>query len=171
MPTIRLANVDDAVVIAQIHVWSWQQAYSGLLPQAFLDSLEPADRVDRWRAMLDEQGASANATLVLVDDGRVQGFAHVGPSRDDDAGDGVGEVVSMYLRPQVWRRGYGRLLMSEACDTLTDAGFVKATLWVLAGNARAIGFYESSGWTADGTTKLATIANMPVTEARYRRGL
>jgi hypothetical protein len=41
--------------------------------------------------------------------------------------------------------------------------------WVPDGNARAIGFYERTGWRADGTRKPDTLADLPVIELRYRR--
>ena len=41
--------------------------------------------------------------------------------------------------------------------------------WVVAGNARARGLYESEGWTDDGVSKLGTIADgVTVAETRYR---
>src|SRR4051812_32284506 len=52
----------------------------------------------------------------LVDGGEVVGFTGFGPSRDDDAGADVGEVTSIYLAPQRWGRGGGRLLMRTAVD-------------------------------------------------------
>ena len=37
---IRAARVEDAAQIAAVHVRSWQSAYRGLLPQAYLDGLD-----------------------------------------------------------------------------------------------------------------------------------
>ena len=36
------------------HVRTWQAAYAGLIPQDYLDSMEPAQREPAWRRRLDE---------------------------------------------------------------------------------------------------------------------
>jgi hypothetical protein len=51
---IRAARVTDAPQIALVHVRSWQFAYRGLLPQVYLDGLDPAQRVGRWERSLAE---------------------------------------------------------------------------------------------------------------------
>ena len=56
----------------------------------------------------------------------------------------------------------------EALDDFAAAGYAQATLWVLAGNARAIRFYERAGWSPDGARKQDTIGDDAVTELRYR---
>ncbi len=170
--TIRVASADDVAALAQIHVLSWQQAYRGLLPDEYLDSLRWTQRIARWRELIAGQDPPGSATLVVAEDDEVLGFAHVGPTRDDDnRGKAVGELVSIYLRPDAWGRGLGRGLLGDAIALLKQAGNLTATLWVLEGNARAIRFYESNGWTPDGARKQATIAGHPVTEIRYRIGL
>jgi hypothetical protein len=52
-----------------------------------------------------------------------------------------------------------------------EAGYTAATLWVLDGNRRARRFSEAAGWSVDGATKDAVIADVPVTEVRYCRSL
>ena len=39
---IRQATLADADEIGAVHVRSWQSAYKGLLPQQYLDRLDPA---------------------------------------------------------------------------------------------------------------------------------
>jgi GNAT superfamily N-acetyltransferase len=165
----RLAVPDDAATIAAIHVRSWQQAYRGLLPQNFLDSLDPASRATGWQEAITTQSPPATAIVVITNDEAALGFAHVCPSRDDDERDNpIGELTSIYLHPDVWGQRLGRQLIAHAVDLLRRAGNTAATLWVLNGNTRAIRFYEANGWSADGTTKHDTIADVAVTETRYR---
>ncbi|HEY1808803.1 MAG TPA: hypothetical protein VGG42_09585 [Acidobacteriaceae bacterium] len=40
---LRLAEPPDAMAAARVHVRSWQAAYRGLMPDAFLDQLRPED--------------------------------------------------------------------------------------------------------------------------------
>jgi GNAT superfamily N-acetyltransferase len=110
--------------------------------------------------------------FVLVDGpADVVGLVHVCPSRDEDAGEDVGEVTAIYVSPELWGRGAGRSLMKRATDGLRGAGFTEATLWVLDTNARARQFYESGGWSADGAEKLDDRRGFRMVEVRYRRSI
>jgi GNAT superfamily N-acetyltransferase len=175
---VRRAVPGDAEQLAVVHVRSWQGAYRGLLPQPFLDGLDPAGRAGRWRRVLadearpDPSRPDQAGTLAGVRDGQVRGFAHFGPSRDADAGrPPAGELYAIYVLPEAWGTGLGRELMAAAGDGLAAAGYEQATLWVLAGNARARRFYDRAGWVADGSQKRDEIAGVGVTEVRYRRPL
>ena len=44
--TIRRATVDDADAIATVHIASWRGAYAGIVPDAFLASLDVAARAE-----------------------------------------------------------------------------------------------------------------------------
>jgi ribosomal protein S18 acetylase RimI-like enzyme len=168
---IRPARMQDAPEIAVVHVRSWQAAYRGLLPQAYLDGLDPAQRTGRW-----EQAVSAadshGGTVVADAGGRLSGFVSYGPARDDDADSRrAGEIYAIYLAPAAWDQGIGRQLMAAALGRLGEAGFNQALLWVLDSNARARRFYEAGGWIADGAAKRDDSFGVPMTEVRYRRSL
>jgi GNAT superfamily N-acetyltransferase len=168
--TIRRATVSDATAIATVHVWSWQDAYRGLLPQDFLDGLDVGRRRDGWARILAEAHWPRSATLVVDSDESVVGFAHLCPTRDDDGDPAtVGEIVAIYLLSTLWSTGVGRRLMDESLDVLRQAGFREATLWVLDTNERARRFYESGGWLADGTVKQDRWGDVVLNEVRYRR--
>lgn len=173
---VRLALPDDAPAIAAVHARTWQVAYRGHLPDAFLDDLTPATRLPFWERMLSAMAAPW-ATFVAEDGGGVVGFCSVGPSRVARTPDAepayaqTGEVYSIYVLPGHQGKGGGRLLLDRACDAMRDAGFVDAILWVLAGNAPAIAFYERMGWWEDGQARQETIAGVTIDERRYRRFL
>ena len=169
---IRAARVADAAQIAVVHVRSWQGAYRGLLPQAYLDGLDPAQRVGRWERSLAEGEAGHAGVLVADDGGALLGFASYSSSRDSDADPGwVGEIGAIYLLPSVWGNGVGRRLMDAALLCLAEAEFVQVTLWVLDSNVRARRFYAAGGWFADGTQKLDESRGFPIAQVRYRRSL
>jgi GNAT superfamily N-acetyltransferase len=148
---IRPATREDARAIAEVHVASWRAAYRGLLPDAYLDRLSVDEREAQRREHLDDP-SEAWGTLVAEEDGRVVGFATFGPSRDEDAPPGTGEVPAIYLDPAVVGTGVGRDLFAETTTGLRHAGYGRATLWVLEANDRARRFYEKAGWTWDGST-------------------
>jgi GNAT superfamily N-acetyltransferase len=166
---LRPATPQDAAAIAAVHVASWQVAYRGLLPDALLDGLDVDRRRTGWERLLT--GAPRHGAVVAEDDGRITGFAHTVPARDDDADEGTGEVTSIYTVAEAWGSGTGRALMAAAIEQLRAAGFRSATLWVLDSNGRARRFYERAGWTVDGAVKDDDLAGTPVRELRYRRNL
>ncbi len=165
---IRLAEPDDAMAVARVHVRSWQVAYRGLLPSECLDQLRPEDRAQRYdfasRDLLKPR------TIVAADGAGIQGFATTMPSRDADLTD-RGELCALYVDPEQWGRGTGGALIKAARASLFEAGFRGALLWVLAGNERATRFYEGDGWTADGHSRTDSVWGVTVNEVRYRRGL
>jgi GNAT superfamily N-acetyltransferase len=167
---IRRALADDALGVATVHVRSWQAAYRGLMPDAFLDQLDIERRRAGWERSIAETDWPRSGTLVATEaNGTVVGFANIGPARDGD-GDPlvIGELAAIYLLPEAWGSGIGRRLMLAAVNVLRDAGFAEAILWVLEGNERAQRFYEIGGWQLDGVTKDAQIADMSLPEVRYR---
>ncbi|GBC86048.1 Mycothiol acetyltransferase [bacterium HR12] len=145
---IREGEPKDAEAIARIHVRSWQAAYRGQLSDDYLDGLSVADRLEQHRTALENAGPYR--TWVAEEDGRVVGFAVTGPSQDADADERTGELYAVYLDPDRYGRGIGKLLCDHALADLRERGFRAATLWVLETNERARRFYEREGWRPDG---------------------
>jgi GNAT superfamily N-acetyltransferase len=176
---VRAARADDSEALGRVHIGAWQAAYRGLMPDDFLDALDPATRAKRWQAALlagpgdgryRAEGLEALALVIEDDDGKVAGISVIGPSRRQEPS-GVGELWMINLEPGAWGRGLGTTLLGVATDELRHAGNVEAVLWVLAGNRRARRFYEREGWRPDGTEITDNARGFPVTELRYRRGL
>jgi GNAT superfamily N-acetyltransferase len=115
------------------------------------------------RGLVDE-----SKRLILA--GEAIGYVSFGRSRDADAAAATGEVISIFVAPEHWRSGIGGQLMSAAIDELGELGYGEATLWSLAGNARANDFYEAQGFRRDGAERHQdTWAELP--QVRYRRSL
>jgi len=177
--TVRFARPEDSEAIGRVHIAAWQAAYRGLMPEDFLDSLDPAARAQRWRTGLEDgpgegryraEGLEARALVIEGDDGHVAGISVVGPSRRAESS-GVGELWMINLEPIAWGTGLGTQLLDAAIDELRGGGYVEAVLWVLAGNRRARRFYERQGWKPDGTEITGDARGFPVTELGYRRPL
>jgi ribosomal protein S18 acetylase RimI-like enzyme len=168
---IRPAEDADAFGIALVHVESWRAAYVGMVPDDFLARLSVDQRARAWRDILARTVWPTTGTLVLQRDATVVGFANVGPSRDDDAAPGTGELFAIYLQPDAWGTGGGRRLLAEAVARLQEAGFDRATLWVLKGNERARRFYGAAGWSPDGAERTEPQPGFVLNEVRYRRAL
>jgi GNAT superfamily N-acetyltransferase len=161
---IRPATREDARPIAEVHVASWRHAYRGLLPDDSLEKLSVDEREAQRLAWFADPRPSSGVLVAEDDAGRVVGFATFGPSRDNDAPEGTGEVPAIYVEPEQIGTGIGRQLLEETASALREAGFARATLWVLEENESARRFYERVGWTWDGavSTHDFDCANEPV---------
>ncbi|MHB2022882.1 MAG: GNAT family N-acetyltransferase [Mycobacteriales bacterium] len=164
---VRETTTADAAAVARLQVRSWRAAYAGLIPAGYLAAMSAAERATRYTRMLAEMPAE-RGHWVAEAAGVVQGFAGAGRSRDEGAGREVGELYALYVDPDYWGRGAGRALLDRAGEFLVNSGCTEMTLWVLAGNRAARGFYEAAGFHHDGTSAELDIgAGVP--EVRYRR--
>lgn len=165
---LRLAEPDDALSVAHVHVRAWQTGYRGLLPDAYLDGLRAEDRASRYD--LGNRDASRPQTIVALDAGAIRGFATVAPARDADL-IAHGELCALYVDPDEWGRGIGAALVAAARAHLYAAGFRDAVLWLLADNARGERFYRSDRWLPDGQSRTDMVWGISVDEVRYCRAL
>ena len=140
---IRPATPADAVALARLHLDVWDDAYTGLMPQPILDERRRRldERIERWREIL---GSHDRNRLAVDAAGELIGFACAGPARDNDLDLDL-ELQALYVRAAHWGTGVGFALFEEV------VGDRAAYLWVLAGNQRAIDFYQRQGFRLDGT--------------------
>lgn len=176
MIQIRPATPADAQAIAEIHVASWQAAYSGLLPEEFLQNLSVDGRLQIWQHILrtgsTETWVAEEVATTTQLAGAVIGFVNFGPGRDEDVTpQTTGEILAIYLLPSAWGQGAGAQLCRQALTRLRQQGFTEVTLWVLHNNTRAIRFYELAGFQADGAAKTERWSDVVLEERRYRQVL
>ena len=160
---IRDATPSDSRAIAEVHVASWRWAYRDDLPAEFLDGQTVDARERDWVGWLAPVQPGAGTLVAETGDG-VVGFCSFAPSRDDDADAHTAEVLTIYLLRDAAGRGIGRALFASAVGRLVELGYERATLWVMASNDRSRRFYESAGWSWDGTTSEHRFdrANVPI---------
>jgi GNAT superfamily N-acetyltransferase len=164
---VRVATVADAEAVADVHVRSWQSAYRGLLPDAYLNALSVERRSEVWRRILAETDLPRTGAFVLQEGLDVLGFVHIAPTRDDDLPPSTGEVTAIYITPSAWGLGGGRQLLDTAKASLKAAGVTSAALWVLEANLAARRFYERQGWQPDGARKVEDRGDFVLLEIRY----
>ncbi|HZB87689.1 MAG TPA: GNAT family N-acetyltransferase [Terracidiphilus sp.] len=165
---LRAAEPDDALDVARVHVRSWQAGYRGLLPDEYLGQLRPEDRAPHYDFATDDPAKPH--TIVAVEDSRICGFATTMPARDTYLVS-FGELVALYVDPNDWGCGIGVALVAAARAKMIAGGFEHAVVWVLAGNVRAMRFYERDAWTCDGTEKSEEMWGISLQSVRYRRSL
>ena len=164
--TVRRATLTDASAIAVVHVETWQDAYTGLIPEGYLQSLSISDRTIKWQEMLADESSHAICLVGLID-GKVCGWSSLCKCRDADSGPKWGELGGMYIHPSAQAKGLGSLLMAESLALLRKEGYSQATLWVLTTNNSARSFYESRGWRVEGKTKTELRESFELHETRY----
>lgn len=130
---------------AYVHWKSWQESYPGIVDAGYLArlSLEKCEALAR---------AYPENTWIAKQDGQVAGFACCGPDRDNP---GSGEVYALYVLEQFQQQKIGWRLMRFCLEELAGCG--RVFVWVLAGNGKAIRFYEQVGFRPDGAERTLTL--------------
>jgi ribosomal protein S18 acetylase RimI-like enzyme len=169
---IREATVEDAEAIATIHVDSWQAAYRGILPEAYLANLTVTRRRVAWHHFIVAGKprvlvAHANAHADDHPRAAILGWVAFGDSRDGDKDHRWAEVETLYIAPAFWRKGIGKRLIDAARHALQSAGYTNVALWVLLDNRRARAFYKRSGFVCDNSSRGVQLGGKWLTEIRY----
>jgi ribosomal protein S18 acetylase RimI-like enzyme len=139
---LRSATVADTEALGTVHVQAWREAYAGIVPDAILALLDPAQRAVMWRDVL----ARGAAVHIVEQDAAIVGFSASGQQRDASL-PYSGEIRAIYVLQQAHRLGIGRALMAATAGDLLARGHVSAMLWVLEANTPARRFYASlGGW-------------------------
>ena len=145
---------------AYVHWKSWQEAYSGIVDQRYLDSLT----LDKCEKIAFRR---TDNVIIAKDGDSVIGFVGFGKYRNDElenAGlENAGEVFAIYISSQYYGKGIGYRLMQTALSELADHS--KIAVWVLKENTKAIRFYERCGYRFDGREQIIELGS-PVVAAR-----
>lgn len=159
------ATLADVRAVAQIHVDAWRAAYQGLLAPQLLASLSAEQREPIWREAVQ---CGLPELLVARQDGEVRGWAAFGTCRDAGAPATQAELWALYVAPDHGSQGVGRALWRRASERMRAQGCSGCSLWVLAGNPRAIGFYRALGFTADDApAQVIELGGQQVLEQRW----
>jgi GNAT superfamily N-acetyltransferase len=135
---IRAATVQDAPAVAAVRVVSWQAAYAGVVPDAYLAAMNL--NLAHWTKLANGEEPGSEL-LVAEEDGRIVGFAVYGAARPPSFGYG-GELHATYWLPEATGKGYGTQMMACAFVGLKRLGHDDMIVWVMEANTRARKFYE-----------------------------
>lgn len=145
---LRRATIDDAGKLGAVHVASWRETYTDILPDDMLAGLSIEARSAMWSKILGDPSAFAEtAVYVIEDDASIVGFGACGRQRDSHLKE-LGfdaEISAIYVLQSEQRRGVGRALMREMATDIRTRGHAAAALWVLRENAAAREFYRRLG--------------------------
>lgn len=157
MYEVREALPSDCKGIGKVYCDSWKAAYQHLLPRAYLDSLTTESCTP---------GQISENDVVLADCERILGICHISKARDRD-NEVWGEIVAIYLLPEIWGNGQGSALLQYSLAKLKEKGIRHICLWVLKDNVRARKFYEKCGFQTSGSEREIEIAGSKVLEVEY----
>ena len=113
-PEVRPAGSRDAAAVAAIHIAAWRRAYAHVFSPAALASIPPGDRERMWRGLIAATGPGRRVLVAGPAGGAPRGFAAWSPTRDDDRDPGLtAELCAIYVHPDAWGEGLGRVLMER----------------------------------------------------------
>jgi L-amino acid N-acyltransferase YncA len=131
--TVRPATTADAAAVAEIYNQGIEEG------QATFET-RPHGAEDFTEGMGD--GAPF---LVAEDEGRVLGWARLGPYSSRSCYDGVAEA-SVYIGRAARGRGLGRLLMQALADEAARRGYWKLIGLLFPENEASVALMRSVGW-------------------------
>ncbi|UUL76436.1 GNAT family N-acetyltransferase [Pseudarthrobacter sp. Fe7] len=154
--TIRKATTDDAGPLAALAAVTF--------PLACPPSSSPADIAAHLANTLSEEHfrgylADPDVTILVIDaDGQLNGYSLIvdRPAADPDVASALAllpsvEISKCYVHPDYHGLGAAAELMQASLHAAAAAGGAGAWLGVNSQNARAIRFYEKSGFRKVGT--------------------
>jgi len=133
---VRLATPEDAEVVANIRVITYQTSYRGYLPDNFLDSL----KIDENVTQMTEEYLKDGLMYLATDKDKPVAYAHI-----TDRGNDIFEIDALYCHPDYQRKDAGRLLVNTLCQMKRGQGFKHCTISTLK-DGPSIAFYEKMGF-------------------------
>lgn len=158
----KITEYDNLNDISRIYYLSWKAAYNDILPKQYLDNLSES----QWSAILLNPPWENSETFVMVENGKFVGTSLICAARDEEM-KGWGEIVSIYLLPDLFDKGFGKNLLKHSIFALKSKGYKKIYLWTLKDNLRAQKFYSKNGFVFSGIEKSIKIANADLIEIQY----
>jgi GNAT superfamily N-acetyltransferase len=128
---IRIATPDDATALGAMHVASWRETYSGLLPEKMLSSLSVEARAAAWARIMQEPTTDHSTVIYLADhEGAIIGLGSCGAQRTDSLKDKGydGEVSAIYVLREFQKRKVGTRILRAMSSDLLRRGFNAAAL-------------------------------------------
>jgi N-acetylglutamate synthase-like GNAT family acetyltransferase len=143
---VRAAGPEDAEVIVQVYVDSWNAGFGSRMRVIDAD----ASRIERWRNDLSD--ATPTRWWLAEAANTVPGFVGIGPSREP-IDPTLGELDTIAVHPDAWHSGVGKQLMEIALEELRADGYRAAILWTLNRYPLGERFYIATGWSRTEITR------------------
>jgi GNAT superfamily N-acetyltransferase len=163
---IRVAKIEDAPRIAEIHIFGWRCAYRGIIPDSYLFSqISVKERLEHF---IDNKENESHDLFVYEEDNIIKGFMKIGSCRNNDKKNSF-ELWGLYVEPLMKYQGIGSKLLEHCEHIALIKGYTENVLWVLEDNPDSRKFYEKHGYVFDGNELIMEKYN--VKEIRYCKSL
>jgi ribosomal protein S18 acetylase RimI-like enzyme len=139
---IRAATITDSPSLAKIQVDSYQNAYSAILPPAYLAHFSYEEQENDWHDWL----SSGTEDILLVaenETGRLAGYG-LGGLNADESMPFEAELQALHVLDAFQNQHIGTRLFAAVCARLREKGCRSVFVWVLEQNP-ARRFYEKLG--------------------------
>jgi ribosomal protein S18 acetylase RimI-like enzyme len=158
------ASPADADAIAALHAASWQSAYRGILPDAYLAGPVAADRRCAWHERMDARRPD-QVVLIARREQALCGFACLFLDADERWG---ALLDNLHVSPANIGRGIGSLLLSAVRTRVQRERPGRSVhLFVLEANTRACRFYEQHGGRVVEHTTVEFLPGLHIPDVRY----
>ena len=134
---IRLANKNDIHEIASVHIKSWFETYTGVIPQSILDQQSLEKRCLMWKDIFAD---SCQRVYVVEDQGVICGFMNVRLTPESTCS----ELKKLYILNRAQGQGFGRQFIEKALQFSRNHHYQYMRCRVLSANTSRI-FYEKTG--------------------------
>lgn len=180
-PAIREPRLEDADRIAAVHVATWQETYTDLLPEGFFTEDHARMRREMWTRILTAPREEWTIR-VAESDGAIIGFAMAGPVQEVDESPAPAapvdsappappvppvpparELSTLYVLRSHHGTGAGQALLDATIGAVAPPAPgsppapapapAPVSLWVAEQNPRALAFYRRNGFRRDGAEK------------------
>ncbi|MEG0483605.1 MAG: GNAT family N-acetyltransferase [Acinetobacter sp.] len=156
---IRMAVANDAQQIAEIHVQSWKETYTGIIKPEVLDNLSVPKRLTLWQHIIPHPD---HQLFVCEKDGKILGFldGYLNPNSN------IAEIRAFYLLKNIQGEGIGRAMFEKFHQLIHPQQHQILRLEVINKNPSRY-FYEKMGGQAVGEQDASDLG-VGITEVFYQ---
>ena len=167
MEIVSARSKEHFSIASWLHAESWRHAYRGMISDDYLNSLKD----DFWTSNLERLSNLGVLDVdILFDNCNLVGVVSYGRARDENFRD-WGEIVSLYIRPECFRKGFGNILLKHSVNEFKSKGFEHCYLWVLKENDIAKAFYLKNQFSWNGEECKINLRGQTLTDLRYVRAI
>ena len=110
---IQPATINDVEEITNVHIYSWQSAYKGLISEEVLKNMDHEAREKMWLTSIKQNPLEI---LVAYERNKLIGFSNFGQCIDNEYDNSIAEIRAIYLLETYWRsKWYRHRCVYEKC--------------------------------------------------------
>lgn len=102
--TFREATIADVLAVAKVHVQSWRESFTGIVPQTYLDKMSVENRAKAFESGFADD--FYKMFVAVTQENGIVGFADFGKIRDYQS-KFEAELYAIYLLRDFQRKGIG----------------------------------------------------------------